>query len=76
MVAKAPPFTGSSAAEIINKHMHAAPPPLPRAHDEFQPLIDTLLAKDPDQRPESADSTLKLIDQLFYGADAFRSSMN
>lgn len=67
MVAKAPPFTGSSAAEIIDKHMHAAPPPLPRAHDEFQPLIDALLAKDPDQRPQSAEAALRLIEELFYG---------
>jgi len=67
MVAKALPFTGSSAAEIIDKHMNAAPPPLPRAHDEFQPLIDALLAKDPDQRPQSAEAALRLIEELFYG---------
>lgn len=66
MIAKSAPFSGASAIEIIQQHLHAAPPPLPRAHDEFQPLIDTLLAKDPDARPESAEATLKLIDQLFY----------
>jgi len=55
------------AAEIIDKHMNAAPPPLPRAHDEFQPLIDALLAKDPDQRPQSAEAALRLIEELFYG---------
>jgi eukaryotic-like serine/threonine-protein kinase len=67
MVAKAAPFTGVSAAEIIDQHLNAAPPPLPRACDEFQPLIDALLAKDPDERPASAQATLKLIDELFYG---------
>lgn len=67
MIAKSPPFTGASTVEIIEQHLDAAPPPLPRAHDEFQPLIDTLLAKDPDARPESAEATLKLIDRLFYG---------
>ena len=67
MIAKAPPFSGAAAIDIIEQHLNAAPPPLPRAHDEFQPLIDTLLAKDPDQRPASAEAALKLIEQLFYG---------
>jgi DNA-binding NarL/FixJ family response regulator len=67
MIAKAPPFSGATANDIIEQHLNAAPPPLPRAHDEFQPLIDTLLAKDPDARPQSAEATLKLIDHLFYG---------
>jgi DNA-binding NarL/FixJ family response regulator len=67
MIAKKPPFSGSAAMDIIEQHLNAAPPPLPRAHDEFQPLIDTLLAKDPDQRPASAEAALKLIEELFYG---------
>jgi len=67
MIAKAPPFNGTAAMDIIEQHLNAAPPPLPRAHDEFQPLIDTLLAKDPDARPASAGAALKLIEELFYG---------
>lgn len=67
MIAKKPPFSGSAAMDIIEQHLNAAPPPLPRAHDEFQPLIDTLLAKDPDARPASAEAALKLIEELFYG---------
>src|SRR5688500_16559705 len=66
MIAKAPPFSGAAAIDIIEQHLNAAPPPLPRAHDEFQPLVDTLLAKDPDQRPASAEAALRLIEQLFY----------
>jgi serine/threonine-protein kinase len=67
MIAKKPPFSGSAAMDIIEQHLNAAPPPLPRAHDEFQPLVDTLLAKDPDARPASAEAALKLIEELFYG---------
>jgi DNA-binding NarL/FixJ family response regulator len=67
MIAKKPPFSGGAAMDIIEQHLNAAPPPLPRAHDEFQPLVDTLLAKDPDQRPASAAAGLKLIEELFYG---------
>jgi CheY-like chemotaxis protein len=67
MIAKAPPFSGAAAMDIIEQHLNAPPPPLPRAHDEFQPLIDTLLAKDPDARPASAEAALQLIEELFYG---------
>jgi len=67
MIAKAPPFSGAAAIDIIEQHLNAAPPPLPRAHDEFQPLVDSLLAKDPDQRPASAKAALQLIERLFYG---------
>jgi eukaryotic-like serine/threonine-protein kinase len=67
MIAKAPPFSGVAAIDIIEQHLNAAPPPLPRAHDEFQPLVDSLLAKDPDQRPASAEAALQLIERLFYG---------
>jgi DNA-binding NarL/FixJ family response regulator len=65
MIAKAPPFSGTAAMDIIEQHLNAAPPPLPRAHDEFQPLIDSLLAKDPDARPASAEAALKLIEELY-----------
>jgi DNA-binding NarL/FixJ family response regulator len=65
MIAKQPPFSGSAAMDIIEQHLNAAPPPLPRAHDEFQPLIDTPLAKDPDARPASAAAALKLIEELY-----------
>ncbi|HEX2200345.1 MAG TPA: protein kinase [Burkholderiales bacterium] len=65
MIAKAAPFNGTAAMDIIEQHLNAAPPPLPRAHDEFQPLIDSLLAKDPDARPASAEAALKLIEELY-----------
>jgi len=66
MLAKKAPFQGSSALEILQQHVSAAVPPLPRSQDDFQELIDALLAKDPDARPPSAEATLKLIDRLFY----------
>ena len=65
MIAKAAPFSGAAAMDIIEQHLNAAPPPLPRAHDEFQPLVDALLKKDPDARPASAEGALKLIAELY-----------
>ncbi len=66
MLAKKAPFQGSSAQEVLQQHVSAPVPPLPRSQDDFQALIDVLLAKDPDARPASAEATLKLIDRLFY----------
>ena len=66
MLAKKAPFQGNSADEILQQHVSAPVPPLPRTHDDFQALIDILLAKDPDARPPSAEATLKLINQLYY----------
>ena len=66
MLAKTAPFQGSSAQEIMLQHINAPVPPLPRSQDDFQELVDVLLAKDPEARPASAAATLKFIDQLFY----------
>ncbi len=66
MLAKRAPFEAGSAAEIMQMHVSAPAPALPRSHDEFQPLIDVLLAKQPDERPSSADDVLQFIDRLFY----------
>jgi serine/threonine protein kinase len=66
MLAKTAPFQGSSAIEILQQHVSAPVPPLPRSQDDFQGLIDVLLAKDPAARPASAESALRFIDRLFY----------
>jgi len=66
MLAKTAPFQGSSAQEILQQHVSAPVPPLPRSQDDFQGLVDVLLAKDPDQRPASAEATLSFINEMFY----------
>jgi len=66
MLAKKAPFQGTSAQEILHQHVHAPVPPLPRSQDDFQGLIDVLLAKDPNARPASAEATLEFIEQMFY----------
>ena len=66
ILAKRPPFDAETPGDLMQKHLHEAPPPLPRAQDEFQPLIDALLAKDPDRRPASAAAALALIEELYF----------
>ena len=69
MLTKNLPFQGNSAQEIARQHISAPVPPLPRSQDEFQPLIDGLLAKNPDARLASADAALKFINKVFYGQE-------
>lgn len=52
-----PPFTGASAQELLTKHLRTPPPSLEAVDKNVQPafakLVQQMLAKDPDKRPES-----------------------
>jgi serine/threonine-protein kinase len=66
ILAKKPPFEADTPGELMQRHLHDAPPPLPRAQDVFQPLVDALLAMDPDARRASAGAALALIEELYF----------
>jgi class 3 adenylate cyclase/DNA-binding NarL/FixJ family response regulator len=55
------PFVGEDAPQVAQKHIHAPVPPLPEAFAEYQPLIDKLLAKQPEDRFRTAELTLEAI---------------
>lgn len=62
------PFTGSDPLAVITQHLHAPPVP-PRAHNAAIPpvleaLVMRLLAKQPDDRPESASEVLQALDDI------------
>ncbi|HXR93456.1 MAG TPA: protein kinase [Steroidobacteraceae bacterium] len=44
------PFTGSSAMDVLQQHVHSPMPPLPSAFAHLEPLLGTLLAKSRDER--------------------------
>ena len=58
-----PPFTGRSANELLNRHLHAPPPSLeggnPNVTADFARLIRRCLSKKPDGRPESVGDFLR-----------------
>jgi serine/threonine protein kinase len=58
-----PPFTGTSANELLNKHLKAAPPLLEAIDRNITPdfgqLIRRTLAKDPAGRPQTVDDFLR-----------------
>ncbi|WP_432040943.1 protein kinase domain-containing protein [Streptomyces chartreusis] len=73
MVTGRRPFTGTSW-RLVNQHLSEQPAPLrtlrPDAPAELERLVGRLMAKDPAQRPASADvwATLKEINDRYFGS--------
>lgn len=62
-----PPFYGSTIAELIAKHLHMTPPrlselaPLSQIPLALEDLVASMLAKDPEDRPQSLDEIRQVI---------------
>ncbi len=61
------PFTGTSAIEVLQRHVTAPIPLLPAGHAHLQPLIDRLLAKSPARRYASVEELLVALAQAAGG---------
>jgi tRNA A-37 threonylcarbamoyl transferase component Bud32 len=61
MLAGALPFAGKSLADIFAAHRLADVPRLPPHLTRYQPIVDRLLAKSPDDRYGSVDSFLEAL---------------
>ncbi len=59
------PFTGPTAVDIAVAHVNTPVPPMPDAVDpELADLVMRMLAKDPDDRPRSAATLARTLDQM------------
>lgn len=58
------PYTGGSAMDVLQQHVNAAVPMLPRHLAHHEPLLLKLLAKSRDDRFSSAEEILTAIAQL------------
>ena len=58
-------FTGETILEILSQHIIAPIPKLPAELEDYQPLIDGLLAKKPIDRFPDADALLAEIDRIW-----------
>ena len=45
------PYTGKRLGELLRQHLHSPVPRLPAEHAKFQPLLDQLMHKSPQERP-------------------------
>jgi serine/threonine protein kinase len=64
MLAGKKPYLASTPMAVIYKHSHAPLPPLPVESAYLEPLVHRLLAKEPDDRFQSAEDVLLAIDAL------------
>jgi serine/threonine protein kinase len=55
------PYVGATTEQILEQHRNAALPLLPRELTAYQPLLNKLLAKEPNQRFGSAREALEQI---------------
>jgi serine/threonine-protein kinase PpkA len=70
MLAGAVPYAGHTVREILDQHRSAEVPKLPERAARYQPLIDKLLAKSPDDRFASADQLIDAMKVLTQEAPA------
>lgn len=61
------PFQAEEAVAIAIKHLTAPIPKLPTQHSLFQPLLEDLLAKNPDERIQSGEELIERIEILESG---------
>jgi eukaryotic-like serine/threonine-protein kinase len=62
------PFTGGSAMEVLQQHVNAPPPQLPLSLSRHMPLISRLLAKQREDRFNTADEVIEATATLRQGA--------
>jgi len=66
------PFRGQHIAEIATQHVLAPVPRLPPAVAMMQPVLDKLLAKQPDERYHDADELVAALRELYLGDEDLR----
>ena len=54
-----PPYESDDSLAVLYSHVHDALPQLPAKHSAWQPLLDRMLAKDPDDRFGNAEELLQ-----------------
>jgi serine/threonine-protein kinase PpkA len=61
------PFDAENHMAILVHHAKAPIPKLPERIAHLQPLLDTLMAKDPSARPADANEAARLIEFALSG---------
>ncbi len=57
-------FTANNISNLIHAHLSRAVPKLPENISKYQPLIEGMLAKDPDERFQTTDELISGIDWI------------
>jgi serine/threonine-protein kinase PpkA len=63
MLSGSRPFQGDSLDSLLARHLNAPTPKLPLEHERLQPVVDRLMAKQPEDRYSSAEALLEDLRQ-------------
>ena len=74
MLAGKPPFHGHNRAAVIVQHLTEPPPPLPPS-EGLEHLVDWMLRKLPEERPQSMDEVTAELDRLGLNGRASPSAV-
>lgn len=71
MLTGCPPYGGQESMAVLYAHLHDPVPLLPAQHQAFQPLLEEMMAKDPEQRIPDCDALLERLEEHLadYGDD-------
>ncbi|MBI4005210.1 MAG: protein kinase [Gammaproteobacteria bacterium] len=61
------PYSANTPAALIYQHVHSPIPRLPKKISRFQEIINRLLAKEPDQRYQTASELIKVLEAAEQG---------
>jgi serine/threonine protein kinase len=64
-----PPFHGEQLLQVLNQHMYQEPPWPPSIPAEIRPLLQAMLAKNPQERPSAAE-LVQALDVIVANAPA------
>jgi eukaryotic-like serine/threonine-protein kinase len=65
MLSGSKPYTGSSAIEVMQQHVHGPRPRLPIEHVEYEALLEHFMARQRDERfPDAISASAALRDAL------------
>jgi serine/threonine-protein kinase PpkA len=73
MLTGAVPFQGDEAVAIAIKHISAQVPRLPRQYEQYQKIVDKMLAKDPDQRYQRGRDIIEALNDIESHQKAYGS---
>ena len=62
------PYVADETIAVMNMHLNSPLPRLPARFAQFQPFLDRLIAKDPDDRFSSAAEMIRALEQAGTGA--------
>lgn len=67
LLTNAKPFSAETPSALIYQHVHADIPDLKDELKKYQPLLDKMLAKNPDDRYQSAAELIKVLEKAEQG---------